>query len=409
MSMGSARTRLSAGAALLVGAMLVVYAVTGSDVPDDWPTAELQRGEFHITTVESGEIQATSGELVMSPRIGGRLKIIYLWPEGDQVDVGDLIIQFDPADFEREMVEAEGQLEHARAELEKAKAEHKQHLADLEVEIKQRQAGLKLAALNVQSQEYGSPIDLERSRIELAKSERSVEESRANLVAQEVVNRVELKKQQLSINRRQERYDRAKEHYEKTSLYAAKPGIVVYRKVWKRGTDEQAKVAVGDEVWGGRALMDIPDLSKMQVSCLVDEVDVKRLELGQPASVRLEAFPGPVFHGQVTKVAPIASPQPGAPDIRVFELLIDIEEKDERLKPGMSAQAEIVLETIPDALSVPLSAVFEVDGRELVYRRQGRGLKPTEPVLGARNFTAAVVDSGLQEGDVIALKDPTRN
>ena len=238
------------------------------------------------------------------------------------------------------------------------------------------------------------------------RTERALAAAKENLAAQEVVYRVDVAKHQANVARKQQRYDRARRHYERTSILATRPGIVVYRKIWKRGTDRRSKVTVGDHVWGGRALMDIPDLSQMQVICLVGEVDVKRMQLGQKACIRLEAFPGPVFHGEVVKVAPMASPQPGAPNIRVFELLVDIEEQDARLKPGMSTEVEIVLETVPDVLSIPLDAVFERGDTQIAYRLQGRSFEPVEVVLGKRSATAVVVESGLEAEDVIALKDP---
>jgi multidrug efflux pump subunit AcrA (membrane-fusion protein) len=133
------------------------------------------------------------------------------------------------------------------------------------------------------------------------------------------------------------------------------------------------------------------------------------MELGQRAFIRLEAFPGPVFHGQVADLAPMATPQPGAPDIHVFEMLIDIEEQDERLKPGMSAEVEIVLETLPDALAVPRSALFEKGDKTIVYRLNGRAFEPVEVEPAQRNATSVVIAAGLRAGDTIALKDPTLN
>ena len=392
----------------LVALIVVAALIACETLPSDFPVLTLEPGEFQITQIETGEVQAAGGEVIISPRIGGRLKIIHLWPEGEQIDLGDLALQFDPAEFERDMLDREGRLELARSDYEKAKAEKQQRLADIKRNIELQEAQYELAELNKQRAELDSPIELEKAKIELEKTARSLSEAREDSIAQEVVNRVDLRKHQVSIARRQQRYDRAKSDFEKTSMYATRPGIVVYRKIWKPGTDEQSKVAVGDQVWGGRALMDIPDLSQMQVLCLVGEMDLKRMELGQIVFIRLDAFPGPVFHGKVTKLAPMATPQPGAPDIQVFEMLIDIEEQDERLKPGMSAEIEIVLETVPNALSVPLNAVFRLDGKPMVYRRDGRSFEPIEVELGKHNAIAVIIKSGLSAGDVIALKDPTQ-
>ena len=383
---------------------LLLCACQGA--PPDLPTAEVVRGDFAVTHFEGGEVRAASGEVVASPRIGGRLKIVHLWPEGEQVDVGDLILQFDPAEFEQEMLDREGQFEEAHSDFAKAKAERGQRLADIKRNIQQRQAELKLAALNQERQEFASIIDQEQGRIKLQKARRAVAEARQESTAQEVVNRVDFRKHELNIARRQERYQRARRDYERTSIRAEKPGIVVYRKIWKPGTDEDGKVAVGDQVWGGRALLDIPDLNKMQVLCLIGEMDIERMHVGQRAYIRLEAFPGPVFNGVVSGLAPMASPQPGAPDIQVFELVIDIDEQDERLKPGMSAEVEIVLETIPEALSVPLNALFEREDGLVAFRLANGKFAEVPVVIGHKNATAAVVASGLAAGDVVALQDP---
>ena len=375
--------------------------------PTDLPTVEVTRGEFRITHYESGEIKAASGEVVSSPRIGGRLKIVHLWPEGAKVDIGDLILQFDPAEFEREMLDREGRLEQASSNFAKAQAQRGQQLADIKRKIQQQEAQRDLAALNQQRQKFESNIDRERGQINLEKAARSLEEARQESIAQEVINRVDLRKHELSISRNQERYDRAHRDHGRTSVYAVKPGIVVYRKIWKPGTDQESKVAIGDQVWGGRALLEIPDMSKMQVVCLIGEMDIERIHIGQRASIRLEAFPGPVFGGVTSELATMASAQPGSPDIQVFELVIDIDEQDDRLKPGMSAEVEIVLEAMPDVLSIPLTALFNGEQGYSVFRLQDGDYEEIAVELGEKNATAVIVTTGLSEGDIIALADPT--
>lgn len=375
--------------------------------PPDLPTTKVTRGEFLVTHYESGEIKAAGGEVVSSPRIGGRLKIIHLWPEGAKVEIGDLILQFDPGEFEREMLDREGRLEQANSDFAKAQAQRGQRLADIKREIQQQQAQYELAKLNQQRHEFASKIDRERGLINLEKAVRDLQEARQESTAQEVINRVDLDNYKLNISRNQERYNRARRDYERTSVYAVKPGIVVYRKIWKPGTDQESKVTVGDQVWGGRALLDIPDMSKMQVRCLIGEMDIERMRVGQRAQIRLEAFPGPVFTGLVAELALMASPQPGAPDIQVFELVIDIDEQDDRLKPGMSAEVEIILETIPDVLSIPQTALFNRQDGFVVFRLEDGVFSETAVELEQKNATAAIVTAGLAEGDIIAIEDPT--
>ncbi|NKB71716.1 MAG: HlyD family efflux transporter periplasmic adaptor subunit [Candidatus Latescibacteria bacterium] len=385
-----------------------LVALGCQSVSENFPTHQVERGDFHITATESGEIVAAGGDVISSPEIGGRLKIVYLYPEGEQVDVGDMVLQFDPGDFEREMLDDEGELQKAQAEYDKAKVQQEQQLLDLEVGLERQGTQLELAQLSVERAHYTTPLDLEIKQIELEKTERGVSEAEENLRAKKVVNRVDLDKQEQRITRRQQRYDRARDHFERTSVYATKPGLVVYRKIHQRGSGGMKKVKVGDEVWGGHPLIDLPDLSKMQVQCLIGEVDLKRLAIGQQVLIRLEAFPGPVFNGVVAEIAPMATPQPDAPDIQVFETFIDITEQDPRLKPGMSAEAEIILDSVPQVLSVPLQALFEKDGNPIVYRRDGGSFDQVEVELGPRNAIATVITGGLEAGDQVALKAPSR-
>ena len=110
--------------------------------------------------------------------------------------------------------------------------------------------------------------------------------------------------------------------------------------------------------------------------------------------------------GRCPNWPPWPRPQPGAPDIRVFELVIDIDEQDARLKPGMSAEVEIVLETVPEALSVPLNALFEREDGLVAFRLANGKFAAVPVVIGHQNATSAVVAAGLAEGDIVALQDP---
>ena len=131
------------------------------------------------------------------------------------------------------------------------------------------------------------------------------------------------------------------------------------------------------------------------------------MRAGQRAFIRLEAFPGPVFTGIVGELAAMASPQPGAPDIRVFELIVDIDEQDDRLKPGMSAEVEIILAKVPDVLSVPLSAIVDRNDYPAVYRLEDSQFNKVAVELGQENATSAIVSFGLSAGDIAALTKPT--
>ena len=379
------------------------------------PSCTVTRGEFRVTHFEAGEIRAVRGVKILSPRVHGQLQIVHLWSEGERVDVGDVVLQFDTAEFEKWVKDEASQLEKVRADLRKALAEQKQRIIELQLAVEQAQASLELAKINLKRAELAPPIDREQSEISLKQAERAVVEALAIQDAQEIVNEVQQKKQALLITQAEKRYDKAMKDFNRLSVKATQPGIVVYEKIEKRGSGRHSKVAVGDVVWGGHSLLTLPDLSAMQVITQIGEMDVELVEVGLQALIRLEAFPGPVFHGAVATIAPMAREARDAPNVQIFEMVVNIEEEDDRLYPGMSASVEVILQTLPDVLQVPVSAIEESEkGGVRVFRLDGKSYEPATVVVGQRNGIEAVIESGLEEGDEVALhadffSSPTRN
>ena len=399
------RGKLAAAVAVAIAAAggMLALSATGPGEGEAVETFLVDRAEFRLSHFEAGEIRARKDEKVLAPEVRGRLKITYLWPEGEKVEIGDLILAFDRSELEAEVKNEAGELEKALADRRKGLANQKQILAGLAVEVEKVDAALELARINLQRSEYASPIVREERKIELAKAERAIAETRENLDARRIVNRVERANLDLRVSHHEKRYDKARKDFDRLTVYARRPGIVVYETIRKRGTSRRGKVTEGDVVWGGTSLLSLPDLRAMQVVSQIGEMDVTRVKPGQKALIRLEAFPGPVFHGEVAAVAPMAGEVEDAPNVHVFEMAVVVEEQDDRLYPGMSAAVEIILQSIPDAVRVPLSAIRREEGRAVVWRSEAGGFTPVEVAVGPHSGTEIVIEAGLEAGDVVAL------
>ena len=398
--------------ALCALGLLVVVALTAArgfmtgSSGDLTSTVLVERRELRVSHFEAGEIRAARAEQVTAPRVRGELKIVHLWPEGERVEVGGLILQFDRAETAKRVKDEAGSLERVQADLDKAIAEQERRYTDLAIQVEQRQASLELARIQVQKAEYASPVEQEQRQIRLEQAERALTEAGKNLKARQIVDRVERANLELRITHRQRRYDKAKSDYDRLSVHTTRPGIVVYEKIRKRGSGQRGKVTEGDVVWGGIALLSLPDLSTMQAYSQVGEMDVEKVEVGQQALVRLEAYPGPVFRGHISSIAPMAREHEDAPNVQIFEMTVEIHDQDDRLYPGMSASVEIIIGSLSDVLVVPLSAVARREGQALVYRWEDGKLKPIEVILGRDNGIDVVVESGLEEGERISLAGP---
>jgi HlyD family secretion protein len=196
----------------------------------------------------------------------------------------------------------------------------------------------------------------------------------------------------------------AQQQLARCEVRADVPGIVVYRDVFFGS--EQRKPQVGDQVWANQPLLILPDISKMIVDTKVRETDVHKVERNQNVSVRVEAYPDLRLTGKVTLIGTLAQEERDRPRSKFFGVTIEVNESNDKLRPGMSARVEIEVEERARALYVPLEAVFEKEGRSVCYVVSRRSVEPREVVLGPSNRDFVVVEKGLRRGDRVALRDP---
>ena len=395
------------------------------------PSYPVQQGEFVISLkLKGGELEAVEAENIVAPRVRGQLKIVELFPEGEQVAFGDLLVQFEQSEFEKKVMDAEQQVESSRADLVKTLATQKAETARLEADIKNQEANLRLAQLKVERMAFEAMVQKEEAQIEARKAELNHQQAIEKLDSQQVVNEAEVTKREIEIQRKERELEKAKKDLASTTITAEKPGLVVYGKIWKGERAE--KIRIGDEIWGGINVITLPNLSSMQVKTYVNEVDVDKLDTGQLATIKLDALPDPTFHGEIKSIASIGRAKEGEKNVKVFDVVIVIDGEDGRLKPGMSATSEVIIETIPPKAAdsadsvltisdeeitastvplpifIPLDAVFEKAGRTVVYRIVDGQPEEREIKLGKKNEDFVVVEVGLAPDDRIALRDPNQ-
>ena len=169
---------------------------------------------------------------------------------------------------------------------------------------------------------------------------------------------------------------------------------------------EARKPQVGDQVWANQPLIILPDVSHMTVEARVRETDVHKVANNQAVRVRIAAYPDLRLTGRVSLVGTLAEEDPARRTAKYFGITIDINERDDRLRPGMSATIEIEVERKERAIFAPIQSVFEQGGHRIVYRRTLGGFEATEVVTGSANRDFVVIASGLKAGDRVALSDP---
>ncbi len=233
-------------------------------------------------------------------------------------------------------------------------------------------------------------IELERTKETQATAVRKVEDDLKTAKRTD-----EIEKKQLA---------RVREQIEQCVIKAPSAGIVVYYNA--RYWDESARIRPGGQLYYRQPIFTLPDLSKMRVKMKVHESIVKKVKTDNTATMQIDALPNQVLNGKVMKIGTL--PQSDGwrgGGVKQYETEVSIDDlpKDAGLKPGMTAEVKILINTIPDAISIPVQAVAEYDSSSICYVVTSSGIERREVTLGDSNEQFIQVLTGLEPGEEVAL------
>jgi HlyD family secretion protein len=170
------------------------------------------------------------------------------------------------------------------------------------------------------------------------------------------------------------------------------------------GTITAIEVQPGDQVGPGTVGFQLADLSRLLVDVDVSEVDINRVQAGQPAELSFDAILDSLYEGEVTEVDLVGTETQGVVN---FLVTVALTHPDELVRPGLTAAVNLVVDEIEDALLVPNRAVRVVDGERVVYVLREGKMEAVPIVLGTSSETSSeVLEGDLAVGDQIVLNPP---
>ncbi|QQS36272.1 MAG: efflux RND transporter periplasmic adaptor subunit [Ignavibacteriales bacterium] len=390
---------------IIIGIIIIVLILNSVFASPDSsvPVYKVVKDNFLVSVTESGELRAKNSISISSPRIRGNLKIVYLIPEGTYVNAGDTVVRFDPTEAITNLKDAEAKLEIAISDKAKLVANQKSGMTRLESDLKSAELSFELSKLNVEQMKFEASVKQQEAQLNHKRNELSFLKSKQDLESQKIIDQSEMNKTDIEVQQKRSDLERAKRDLEMLTLTAPTEGLVVYENNWATGR----KVAIGDTPWSGMTLVSLPDLSAMESITYVNEVDVSRVKKGLPVVVKLDAFRDSSFNADISSVASLGKTKDNNSNIKVFEIAVFIKSQSEILKPGMTTSNKIVINEIPGVLFVPQEAVFEMDGKKIVYVKNGSGFDVQFVEVGEKSENYIVITKGLEENQEVALRDPT--
>ena len=259
--------------------------------------------------------------------------------------------------------------------------------------------GQVIARLDLTEEEVQSESALRQSKATFEEAEKNLNRS------EELFGKGMIARQDLDAVRRA--YEVARSQYQAAvSDLSVRKDYSIIRAPFD-GVVSGRHTEAGEMLLPGKQIATLVDPERIYVLATIDEVDVGRLRIGQPVAVTVDAFPGEKFEGTVGRISPIVSG--GKLETRTADVLIFFKHRDRRIKPGMSADIEILIATLEKVLSVPTQAIIERDGRKQVYICDLGKLRPGDkahvllrPVdLGESNWIATEIRKGVGAGEFV--------
>lgn len=383
---------------------LLVSCGSGDGAPTI-PTHVVTEGALNLSVTAEGNLRAVEATPISPPPVPGMMrpmKLAWIAEDGARVEKGDVILRFDPTALQQQLENGESDHASASAALARERIEAQAAAA-------KRDASAKLAELALAKTKRFSERDSEiYSRNEIIESEidEGLSEARQEHAAnakkiERGLSRSKAELAMVSQRRAAMEVTRARAGLAALEVKAPHAGLLVLRRDWRGNLPR-----VGESVWPGRKLAEIPNLSAMEAEIFVLEVDGGSLKEGTAATITIEARPELKFAGSITHVDDLAKERVRGVPVQYFGAVVTLESTDTAvMKPGQRVRAEITLAD-ETGLVIPRQAVFVVDGVDSVFVANEGQYEPRPVELGKATIGRVVVTSGLAAGEEIALADP---
>jgi len=342
-------------------------------------TAEVEIRNIAKTVVATGKIEALYKAEIKS-KIGGVIKQFYV-EEGDKVTVGQKLVEIIPGATPVEMVRARTEVKAAAYD--KVVAE-KQYLRSKEL----------------YEQDVISPENYDRANANYQTAKARFYAAMAQLRVLEQGSNVSALVEGIEITEQDKREidKETREAIASMTVIAPISGIIL-----SRDTDKGSAVIPISSAFGGTVIMTIADVSEKHFLGDVDEADIGKVHLGLPAKIYVEAYPDEPFKADLTHISPQGREEE---DIINFEIRATIHDLEDRLRVGMSADAELILEEHDNVLVIPEGAIIYEDGKTFVNIQDDsvpEGMQKIEITKGISDGLRTEVLSGLEKGQVVIL------
>lgn len=407
MSARSRRIRFWATLLLVLlavgGASAGVYRLRQVQSAVILPVAPARQGDFLVIIRCRGELKAGRSVQIYTPMVPN-LRIAWLSPPGERVEKDTTIVKFDSSSAQQQLQQKDAQLKQAAATLDQAVAQAKITAEQDQSDLADAKFTVERAQLEVSKQEIVSRIAGQESKVDLGVAEQKLKVQEATVALHAASDRSKM----ASLTRLRDQaaadVDLTKSRIAQMEIKAPLPGYLVFASNYSQGWMNAKPFKVGDNVFAGMGLAEMPDLETLQMDAKVEETDRGRMAVGHEVRVRVDSLPELTMPAKIGQISLLAETTNDWPPTRNFRAYAPIPHPDPRLRPGMNGGMDIIVNRLPNAISIPAKALFTRAGKPIVYLANNGHYRAVEVQVLARNPDELAI-SGVPAGSMVSLVD----
>jgi HlyD family secretion protein len=373
----------------------LIAATTGSTKIDPTKLAKVERHDLAKSVVATGKVQPITNVEIKS-KASGIVKKLFV-DAGDKIKKGQLLAELDEEEIQAQVEQGHASLAASQASLTGAQADYERAKVDAEgpdVPLLKRayERAVGMAKEGVVS---ASALEDAQKNYELALNKQNVAKAQLSVL------KARIAQSQAQVARDQATLRQLEEQLSYTDIIAPIDGVLLSRDV-EIGDAVSSILVLGSSA---TLVMTLGDTSEVYVKGKVDESDIGKVYLGQPARIKVESFKDKTFEGKVTKISPLGVEKD---NVTTFEVRVSINNPGGELKAAMTANAEIILEEHKNVLQIPEGAIiYDKDKKASVEVPDPKGKEGKHKVavnIGISNGAKTEVLSGLKENDEVVLQ-----
>ncbi|PSO82606.1 MAG: efflux transporter periplasmic adaptor subunit [Cyanobacteria bacterium QS_4_48_99] len=397
---------LVATGTLVVGTTTYVVSDRNPQYDLEELTVPVKEQDLRVSIEASGTVVPVKS-VNISPKNSGRIAELFV-EQGDRVQQGEKLARMENEDYEAQLSQARANLNEAQARLEEAQAGTPQEVEQAQAQVASAQSRFELA--QQRRERYQSLLEkgaISQDRFDEVLSEylsaqANLEQARRSLEQTRNTNRPEINRLQAAVESAQAQYQEAQVQFQDTIIKAPFAGIITQKYATEGAFVTPTTSASSTASATSTSILAIAE--GLEVLAKVPEVDVGRIEVGQPAKIVADAYQGEVFRGEVKRVAPEAVVEQ---NVTSFEVLVTLFTGQSKLRSGMNVDATFLGKQLQDALTVPTVAVVTQEGKTGVMVPGEDNQPQFQPVtLGLTISERTQILQGLESGERVFIDLP---